>query len=108
MRSLGVYFNTVAGQSSFPCSPGVAAFQLSQVAGPAGLGHRLKLSWNMAAGQLAVFQGASEAPISEPYESSEQREKQPTSRGPEMALKMGEIQRAGRFGAFKAKPASRR
>jgi hypothetical protein len=27
--------------------------------------HRLVCSWHMAAGQLAVFQGASEAPISE-------------------------------------------
>jgi hypothetical protein len=27
--------------------------------------HRLICSWHMAAGQLAVFQGASEAPISE-------------------------------------------
>jgi NAD(P)-dependent dehydrogenase (short-subunit alcohol dehydrogenase family) len=30
-----------------------------------GLVHRLVCSWHMAAGQLAVFQGASEAPISE-------------------------------------------
>jgi hypothetical protein len=29
-----------------------------------GLVHRLVCSWHMAAGQLAVFQGASEAPIS--------------------------------------------
>jgi hypothetical protein len=27
--------------------------------------HRLVCSWHMAAGQLAVFQGASEAPLSE-------------------------------------------
>jgi hypothetical protein len=29
------------------------------------LAHRLVCSWHMAAGQLAVFQGASEAPLSE-------------------------------------------
>ena len=37
--------------------------------------HRLICSWHMDAGQLAVFQGASEAPISESSRSSEQHGK---------------------------------
>jgi hypothetical protein len=37
--------------------------------------HRLSYNGAIAAGQLAVFQGASEAPISESYGSSEQRRK---------------------------------
>ncbi len=37
--------------------------------------HRLSYNDAIAAGQLAVFQGASEAPISESYGSSEQRRK---------------------------------
>ncbi len=37
--------------------------------------HRLAYNGDVAAGQLAVFQGASEAPISESYGSSEQRGK---------------------------------
>ena len=37
--------------------------------------HRLANSGDVAGGQLAVFRGASEAPISESYGSSEQRGK---------------------------------
>ena len=37
--------------------------------------YRLAYNGDVAAGQLAVFQGASEAPISESYGSSEQRGK---------------------------------
>jgi hypothetical protein len=37
--------------------------------------YRLLNPWGFAAGQLAVFQGASEVPISESYGSSEQRGK---------------------------------
>ena len=37
--------------------------------------HRLANNGDVAGGQLAVFQGASEAPISESYGSSEQRGK---------------------------------
>ena len=37
--------------------------------------HRLAYNGAVAAGQLAVFQGASEAPISDSYGSSEQRGK---------------------------------
>ena len=37
--------------------------------------YRLAYNSDVAAGQLAVFQGASEAPISESYGSSEQRGK---------------------------------
>jgi hypothetical protein len=37
--------------------------------------HRLICSWHMAAGQLAVFQGASEAPLSESSRSNEQHGK---------------------------------
>jgi hypothetical protein len=37
--------------------------------------HRLVCSWHMAAGQLAVFRGASEAPLSESSRSSEQHGK---------------------------------
>ncbi len=37
--------------------------------------HRLAYNGDVAGGQLAVFQGASEAPISESYGSSEQRGK---------------------------------
>ena len=37
--------------------------------------HRLANNGDVAAGQLAVFQGASEVPISDPYGSSEQRGK---------------------------------
>ncbi len=37
--------------------------------------YRLAYNGDVAAGQLAVFQGASEAPISESYGSSEQRRK---------------------------------
>src|SRR5580698_3051766 len=51
--------------------------------------HRLICSWHMAAGQLAVFQGASEAPISESSRSSEQLGKQPTGRGPEGCVENG-------------------
>ena len=40
-----------------------------------GLVHRLAYNGDVAAGQLAVFQGASEAPISGSYGSSEQRRK---------------------------------
>ena len=40
------------------------SFNAARMIGPA-LVHRLVCSWHMAAGQLAVFQGASEAPISE-------------------------------------------
>jgi hypothetical protein len=50
---------------------GIVALKLLQEE----LVHRLISSWHMAAGQLAVFQGASEAPISESYGSSEQRGK---------------------------------
>ena len=47
-----------------------------QLAGLASkLVHRLAYNGDVAAGQLAVFQGASEAPISESYGSSEQRGK---------------------------------
>jgi len=42
-----------------------------------------------AAGQLAVFQGASEAPLSESYRSSEQRRKQPTGPGPSGCVENG-------------------
>jgi hypothetical protein len=52
--------------------------------------HRLANNGDVAGGQLAVFQGASEAPISESYGSSEQRGKNsqlaPARR---VALKMG-------------------
>jgi hypothetical protein len=44
----------------------------------------------IAAGQLAVFQGASEAPISESYGSSEQRRKTAAlAAAQRVALKMG-------------------
>jgi hypothetical protein len=58
--------------------------EIAKLAGPsakrAGKGapklvYRLAYNGDVAAGQLAVFQGASEAPISESYGSSEQRGK---------------------------------
>ena len=55
--------------------------------------HRLANNGDVAGGQLAVFQGASEAPISESYGSSEsggrRTEKQPTGRGPEGCVENG-------------------
>ena len=46
--------------------------------------YRLAYSSDVAAGQLAVFQGASEAPISELIRVERANaEKQPTGRGPE-------------------------
>ena len=51
--------------------------------------HRLANNGDVAGGQLAVFQGASEAPISESYGSSEQRGKQPSGPGPEGCVENG-------------------
>jgi hypothetical protein len=45
------------------------------VPGEVQLVYRLAINDDVAGGQLAVFQGASEAPISESYGSSEQRGK---------------------------------
>jgi hypothetical protein len=51
--------------------------------------HRLAYNGDVAAGQLAVFQGASEVPISDPYGPSEQRGKKSTGRGPEGCVENG-------------------
>ena len=57
--------------------------------GRAQLVYRLLNPLSFAAGQLAVFQGASEVPISVSYGLSEQRGKQPTGRGPEGCVENG-------------------
>jgi hypothetical protein len=55
--------------------------------------HRLANNGDVAGGQLAVFQDASEAPISESYGSSEsggrRTAKQPTGPGPEGCVENG-------------------
>src|SRR6266404_4372539 len=52
--------------------------------------HRLLNPFGFAAGQLAVFQGASEAPISESIRVERAtRKKQPTGRGPEGCVENG-------------------
>jgi hypothetical protein len=54
--------------------------------------HRLAYNSDAAAGRLAVFQGASEAPISGPIRAESgscRTEKQPTGRGPEGCVENG-------------------
>ena len=51
--------------------------------------HRLANNGDVAGGQLAVFQGASEAPISESYGSSEQRGKTANWPGPQGNVEKG-------------------
>jgi hypothetical protein len=69
---------TLQSRSHFSFSLAVTA---SRIACPLAcvpkraLVNRLAYNGDVAAGQLAVFQGASEAPISESYGSSEQRGK---------------------------------
>jgi hypothetical protein len=48
-----------------PCQEGIGRRDFIYPQVPGSLVHRLVCIWHMAAGQLAVFQGASEAPISE-------------------------------------------
>jgi hypothetical protein len=51
--------------------------------------HRLLNPLSFAAGQLAVFQGASEVPISVYTGRASNAEKQPTGRGPEGCVENG-------------------
>jgi hypothetical protein len=55
--------------------------------------YRLLNPLSFAAGQLAVFQGASQAPLSGHNGRASNAEKQPTGRGSEGALKMGRLLR---------------
>ena len=56
---------------------------------PHGLVYRLLNRLSFVAGQLAVFQGASEVPLSESYGRVSNAEKQPTGRGPEGCVENG-------------------
>jgi hypothetical protein len=75
--------------------------------------HRLAYNGDVAAGQLAVFQGGpsrtgDKAPISESYGSSEQRGKTATAAARRVALKMGRRRRCSSVTSrFRYAPSSR-
>src|SRR5271167_2789320 len=108
MGSNGFGNTFVSGRSRVPKpAPSTSALRTRAIINKWELVYRLAYSGDVAAGQLAVFQGASEAPISESYGSSEQRGKTanwPRPRGLRGKWAGGCVARRSRIGSDRLPP----